>query len=89
MAIEPGDVVTLKSGGQSMTVAAVEESSVECIWMGDNGVLYRETVPDVTLTVIASEEDEDDEAGDEEDNHEEEEEEEEEPKTKRSIVRST
>ena len=31
MAIEPGDVVTLKSGGHAMTVAAIEENNVECL----------------------------------------------------------
>ena len=31
MAFEPGDVVFLKSGGQPLTVAGVEEDSVDCI----------------------------------------------------------
>jgi uncharacterized protein YodC (DUF2158 family) len=61
MAIEPGDVVALKSGGQSMTVAAVEDGAVECLWIGDNGELYRETIPGIALTVIESDVDPDDE----------------------------
>jgi uncharacterized protein YodC (DUF2158 family) len=54
MPFEPGDVVFLKSGGQPMTVAAVEEDSVECVWIGD-GELFRETVPSVTLTAAPDE----------------------------------
>jgi len=60
MAIEPGDVVTLKSGGQPMTVAAVDESSVECLWIGDDGELFRETIPSIALTALTIEDEEDD-----------------------------
>ena len=64
MPFEPGDVVFLKSGGQPMTVAAVDEDSVECVWIGDDGELFRETVPSVTLTAAPdeAEEDEDEDA---------------------------
>jgi uncharacterized protein YodC (DUF2158 family) len=55
MPFEPGDVVFLKSGGLPMTVAAVEEDSVECIWIGEDGELFRETVPSVTLTAAPDE----------------------------------
>ncbi len=51
MAFAPGDVVFLKSGGQPMTVAAVEEDSVECLWLGEEGGLFRETIPSVALSV--------------------------------------
>jgi uncharacterized protein YodC (DUF2158 family) len=61
MAIEPGNVVTLKSGGQPMTVAAVEESNVECLWIGDDGELFRETIPSIALTVLEEEEEEEEE----------------------------
>jgi uncharacterized protein YodC (DUF2158 family) len=60
MAIEPGDVVTLKSGGQPMTVAAVDENSVECLWIGDDGELFRETIPSIALTAVAMEDQDDD-----------------------------
>jgi uncharacterized protein YodC (DUF2158 family) len=59
MPFEPGDVVFLKSGGQPMTVAAVDEDSIECVWIGDDGELFRETVPSVTLTAAPDEADED------------------------------
>jgi uncharacterized protein YodC (DUF2158 family) len=65
MPFEPGDVVFLKSGGQPMTVAAVEEDSVECVWIGEDGELFRETVPSVTLTA-APDDDVEDESEDEE-----------------------
>ncbi len=69
MAFEPGDVVFLKSGGQPMTVAAVEEASVECLWLGEDGELFRESIPSVTLTAApdATEDDLDDESEDESD----------------------
>jgi uncharacterized protein YodC (DUF2158 family) len=75
MAFEPGDVVFLKSGGQPMTVAAVEEDSVECIWIGEDGELFRETVPGVTLTAAAPDEIEEDDLEDESDDEERKEEE--------------
>jgi uncharacterized protein YodC (DUF2158 family) len=39
MPFAPGDVVVLKSGGQQLTVVAVEGDSVECIWLADDGTL--------------------------------------------------
>jgi uncharacterized protein YodC (DUF2158 family) len=73
MAFEPGDVVFLKSGGQAMTVAAVDEDSVECLWLGEAGELFRETIPSIALT-IAPEEAEDDDDSDADDEDEEEDE---------------
>jgi uncharacterized protein YodC (DUF2158 family) len=70
MPFEPGDVVFLKSGGQPLTVAAVEEDSVECVWIGEDGELFRETVPSVTLTA-APDHDVEDESEDEERDEEE------------------
>jgi uncharacterized protein YodC (DUF2158 family) len=73
MAFEPGDVVVLKSGGLAMTVAAVEEDSVECLWLGEEGELFRESIPSVALIAAsdatdedAEEEEEEEEPGDEE-----------------------
>ena len=62
MAFEPGDVVFLKSGGQPLTVAAVEEDSVDCIWLGEEGELFRETIPSVALTVASADEEESEES---------------------------
>ena len=73
MAIEPGDVVILKSGGQPMTVAAVDENSVECLWISDEGELFRESIPSVALSVIPGDEDEDDDLDVEDEDEEEEE----------------
>jgi uncharacterized protein YodC (DUF2158 family) len=74
MAFEPGDVVFLKSGGQPMTVAAVDEDRVECIWIGDDGELFRETVPGVTLTAAPDEAEEDEDEDESEDEERDEEE---------------
>jgi uncharacterized protein YodC (DUF2158 family) len=74
MAFEPGDVVVLKSGGLAMTVAAVDEESVECLWLGDEGELFRESIPTVAL-IAASDASEDDVEEEEEDDDEEEKEE--------------
>ncbi len=95
MAIEPGDVVILKSGGQPMTVASVDEDNVECLWLGEEGELFRETIPSIALAAYADAiaddedldvEDEDDEEehgkADHEDEEEDEEDEEEERQSK-------
>lgn len=74
MAFEAGDVVVLKSGGHAMTVIAIDEDQAECIWTGEDGDLFRETIPTVALE-SAQEIDADDEA--EEEDHSEDEEEEE------------
>ena len=89
MPFEPGDVVFLKSGGQPMTVAAVEEDSIECVWIGEDGELFRETVPSVTLTaapvetVEVEDEDEDESDGEEEGEEEGEDEERDEEESER------
>ena len=72
MPFEPGDVVFLKSGGQPMTVAAVEEDSVECVWIGEDGELFRETVPSVTLAAAPDEAEEDEDESEDEERDEEE-----------------
>jgi uncharacterized protein YodC (DUF2158 family) len=74
MAFEPGDVVVLKSGGLAMTVAAVDEDSVECLWLGEEGELFRESVPAVALIAAsAAEEDAEDEEEEEEEESDDEE----------------
>ena len=74
MDLKPGDVVMLKSGGHSLCVAEVNEDAVECVWMGHEGELYRETLPVAVLELVESGEEEEDE--EEEDDEEEEEEDE-------------
>jgi uncharacterized protein YodC (DUF2158 family) len=59
MSFEPGDVVFLKSGGQSLTVAAVDDDSIECVWMGEEGELFRESLPSVVPTKAGEVEEED------------------------------
>ena len=63
MAFAPGDVVFLKSGGSPMTVTAVGEDSVDCLWLGEEGELFRESIPSVALMIGSDpvDEDEDDE----------------------------
>jgi uncharacterized protein YodC (DUF2158 family) len=79
MDLKPGDVVMLKSGGHPLTVAEVNDGKVVCVWMGNEGDLFRETLP---LAVLESaeldlddddEEDEDDEDEDEDDEEDEDE----------------
>ena len=60
MAFAPGDVVVLKSGGLPLTVVAVEEDSVECLWLAEDGSLQRETIPAPALQASEESEDEDD-----------------------------
>jgi len=73
MDVKPGDVVMLKSGGQALTVAEVNDKDAECIWIGDDGDLFRETLPLVVLerveveTADADEDELADETGEEDD----------------------
>jgi uncharacterized protein YodC (DUF2158 family) len=66
MAFEPGDVVFLKSGGSPMTVAAVGEDSVDCLWLGEEGELFRATIPTVALMIEADPADQEDDEGESE-----------------------
>ena len=74
MELKAGDVVVLKSGGQLLTVADVNDQTIECIWIGEAGALFRETLPAVTLELahVEAEEDEDEneESGDDEEEDE-------------------
>jgi len=69
MDVKPGDVVVLKSGGQALTVAEVNDKEAECVWIGDDGNLFRETLPLVVLEraeiETADEDHAEDELGDE------------------------
>jgi len=85
MAFEPGDIVMLKSGGQPMTVVAASEDEITCLWIGDEGELFRESIPVVALESVASDDDEDeDEHEDEDEDEDDEDEDEDEEKEKRA-----
>ena len=75
MTLKPGDVVILKSGGQPLTVAEVQDNSATCLWLGEEGELFRETLPAIVLELIeldpADDEDEQDEDDSDEDNEDE------------------
>ena len=81
MDVKPGDVVILKSGGHPLSVVEVNGTTAACIWMGNEGDLFRETLPLAVLELAEAEPSEDEE-DDEEENDEEEEDEEDEHKKK-------
>ena len=72
MEVKPGDVVILKSGGHPLSVVEVSETTATCVWMGNEGDLFRETLPLAVLELAEAEPSEDEE--DDEDEHEDEEE---------------
>jgi uncharacterized protein YodC (DUF2158 family) len=74
MDLKPGDVVILKSGGHLLCVAEVNEDAVECVWMGTEGDLHRETLP-LAVLELAEADTSDEEDDEEEDDGEEDEEE--------------
>ncbi|HEX7789533.1 MAG TPA: DUF2158 domain-containing protein [Afipia sp.] len=73
MGLKAGDVVVLKSGGQPLTVAEVNDDMIACVWIGEEGDLFRETLPSLVLELAHfedlehDEEDEDEESEDGED----------------------
>ena len=72
MDLKPGDVVILKSGGHPLSVVEVNDGKVACVWMGNEGDLFRETLPLAVLDL--AEHDDEEEDDDEEDDEDEEEE---------------
>jgi uncharacterized protein YodC (DUF2158 family) len=72
MDMKPGDVVILKSGGHPLTVAEVNDDAIVCLWMGNEGDLFRETLP-VAVLELAEIDDSDDEEEDKEDDEDEDE----------------
>jgi uncharacterized protein YodC (DUF2158 family) len=71
MELKPGDVVILKSGGHPITVAEVHDDTVECLWMGGEGDLFRERLPKAVLDTVEMDDPEDEEDQDEEEDDEE------------------
>ena len=87
MELKPGDVVILKSGGHPVTVAEVNEDTVECLWMGGEGDLFRETFPKAVLEsaeIDASEDEDQDEDDQDEDESESDEDEDDDHKQKKN-----
>ena len=80
MDLKPGDVVILKSGGHPLSVVEVNDGNIVCVWMGNEGDLFRETLPLAVLeraepdTSDDDEEEEEDEEDDEEEDDDEEDE---------------
>lgn len=70
MAFQAGEVVVLKSGGISMTVADVGDDGVQCLWLGEEGDLFRETLPASVLELVPAAEAEDDEKDEDENDDE-------------------
>ena len=68
MDLKPGDVVILKSGGHPLSVVEVNEDKVACVWMGNEGDLFRETLP-LAVLELAEHEEEDDDEEDEDEEH--------------------
>lgn len=48
-----------------MTVVAVNEDDIECVWIGEEGDLFRQAIPAVALEAVEVEEDEDEDEEDE------------------------
>ena len=75
MDLKPGDVVILKSGGHPLSVVEINDGNVACVWMGNEGDLFRETLPLAVLEraeADASDDEEEDEEDDDEDEEEDE-----------------
>jgi uncharacterized protein YodC (DUF2158 family) len=71
MDLKPGDVVILKSGGHPLSVVEVKDDKVACVWMGNEGDLFRETLPLAVLELADTSDDEDDDDDEDEDEEEE------------------
>lgn len=67
MGLKAGDVVVLKSGSQALTVAEVTDDMVSCVWIGEEGDLFRESLPSAVLELAPIDLSDDE---DEEDHHE-------------------
>ena len=70
MDLKPGDVVLLKSGGHPLSVVEVKDGNVACVWMGNEGDLFRETLPLAVLELAEADHDEDEEEEDEDEDEE-------------------
>jgi uncharacterized protein YodC (DUF2158 family) len=82
MDLKPGDVVILKSGGHPLSVVEVNEDKVVCVWMGNEGDLFRETLPLAVLELAEPDTSDDDEEEEEDDEEEDDEDEDDEHASK-------
>ena len=62
--LKVGDVVSLKSGGPSMTVSIIGKGVVETGWFDFNHILHSGTFPNEALDVLEDDEDEEEEEED-------------------------
>lgn len=65
--LEPGDVVKLKSGGPAMTVVAVKDDGVHCLWYADMADEVRTAVIPAICLELSDLVDDDDELDDDDD----------------------
>jgi hypothetical protein len=55
-----------------MTVVSVGDDDIDCLWIGDDGELFRQSIPAIALSVIElTDSDDEDEAEEEEEEGEE------------------
>ena len=71
MAFAAGSVVVLKSGGLLMTVVSASDDEIECVWLGEEGELFRQSIPAVALEAAPVADHDDDEEDEEEDDEDE------------------
>jgi uncharacterized protein YodC (DUF2158 family) len=64
MAFAAGSVVVLKSGGLLMTVVSASDDEIECVWLGDEGELFRHNIPAIALEAAPVHDDDEDEEED-------------------------
>jgi len=75
MAYAAGSIVVLKSGGQLMTVVSASDDEIECVWLGEDGELFRHAIPAIALEAAPiSDLEHDDDEEDEQDQEDQEEE---------------
>ena len=86
MELKPGDVVILKSGGHPLSVVEVNGDKIACVWMGNEGDLFRETLPLAVLELAETPDDEDEDEEEEEDDDDDDDEEEEDEEAEHSKV---
>ena len=67
MAFAAGSVVVLKSGGLLMTVVSASNDEIECVWLGDEGELFRHSIPAIALEAAPVADHDDDEEEEEDD----------------------
>lgn len=73
MALQPGTIVMLKSGGPAMTVAASDKDGVRCVWHAETtGQIHEFTLPAACLDELVLDDDEEIEDGEDEEEDEDE-----------------